>query len=205
MEGASALSPAPGLSLGLNYNPKDLQFFPSCRFSLGQAELPFQQNGIDAGALTYRYFSFMVNGIYTVKMREKRHLILYSGIGLLYLKEEYIPSISSRSSFSSSSFSKSVAIISIDSITDVMHIFPSANAGIEYKGNRSKKICLSLGFNIQYTRLTDGRNNYYLYVVDSKGTTYYHQRLSLTGNLFQPSVYLLINYRTGKKKSSWYL
>ncbi len=203
MEGVSALNPSPGLSVGLNYNPKELQFFPSCRFSFGQIELPMQQNGIDAGALTYRYFSFMVNGIYTIKVREKRHLVLYSGIGLLYLKEESIPYFSSMSS--SSSFSKSVAIISIDSITNALHIFPSANVGIEYKGNSSKKFCLSLGFNIQYTRLIAGRNNYYLYVADAKGTTYYHQQLSLTGNLFQPSFYLLINYKPGKKKSSWYL
>ena len=187
-----------GGSVGLDHNPKGFQFFPSCRFSLGQTQLPIQQNGTDLGALTFGYFSVMANGAYTVTVRHTGQLVLYSGIGLLSLTEKYIPSSASSSQN---------LIVGIDSITNVSHIFPSANIGAEYKGKTfGKKFCWSLGLNLQYSRLVEGNNIYYLQVAGlGPGATYYHEPASLSGDLFQPTIYLTLNYKPGKKANSWYL
>ena len=187
-----------GGTFALSYNPKDNHFYTSLRFSPGQTQLPVEQNGSDLGALTFGYFSLMLNGNYSFTVQHTRHLVLYSGIGLLSLREKNIPSSASSSQN---------LIVSIDSITHVSHVFPGADIGIEYKGKTfGKKFCWSVGLSILYSKLAEGNNIYYLQTAGTgPGITFFHERASLTGDLFQPAAYLVINYRPGKVKSSWYL
>jgi len=186
-----------GVRAGIAYKPAETQFFPILNLSYGRTRLPLQQFGDNVAALNFNYANVMLNENYVAAF-PKSELYIYGGIGFSYLTEKGITVAGSGGEAMQAA---------IDSTKNISKVSPALNLGFEYNYGESagKDLYLTIGINFQYIMLLQGRNTYYINIVEqrSKNLTF---ASNLTGNVITPGFYIAIHYKMHKKRGdSMYL
>ena len=176
-----------GIHLAAAWRAEDLKFFPGIHVSYGATRLPLQNAGNNVAALDLRYLSFMLNEYFVPDYGELRWLF-YGGIGGTYMK--------SKGAAPSGNDTRQT---SIDSTTNITHLFPAINIGMEYTAFSGENWHTSFGLCIRYNLLFSGKNDYYI-TVSEPGNKIYEYATTLTGNLVTPAVYVSAHYNIHTKK-----
>jgi hypothetical protein len=175
----------PGLRLGVSYKPENTQFFPTLHYAFGRTKLPLQQIGKNVAYLELNYQNLMLSGNYVIHYENYSQLYIYTGIGLVSLKNKGM-NVSGSEGY--------LVKAEIDSMANIDKRFPVVNLGFEYVVGQTmnSNIYISTGVNVQCWYFATNGNNYFLDITDATGNNYI-AATSLSGYALVPYFYMSLH------------
>lgn len=183
----------PAAKLHISYLPSEATFVPTLSVTIAPYILPVVRLGITDRALLMHFntVNLMLQGRVRKSLNNNKELYYGIGVGATYMKGRSVSLSGNQSTY--------ITVIE-DSADYIKAIMPQVSLNVEYRVpiSSEKPIGAGIGVNVLYSYYFERNTTWRMDVVDDK-YNYYKLNPKLSGHMLNPSVYVVLYYRVGRK------
>jgi hypothetical protein len=183
----------PAVKLHISYLPSEATFVPTLSVTIAPYILPVVRLGITDRALLMHFntVNLMLQGRVRKSLNKNKELYYGIGVGATYMKGRSVSLSGNQSTY--------ITVIE-DSADYIKVIMPQVSLNVEYRVpiSSEKPIGAGIGVNVLYSYYFERNTTWRMDVVDDK-YNYYKLNPKLSGHMLNPSIYVVLYYRFGRK------